>query len=290
MVTKPIHCATYRLQKLAAPRCQHVHATWSRFANVLDVQHIENCRKHLLGTHFTTPASAIECFTQKQRNAQKRRRQRHAEIKRLSREIRELQRQRYAGYAANVLTGVYRHMRPFLLANNGQMMTPERQRVSDAVLQHLGRHIGYALPADGRRSKAMFDVFLANLADNLAIYAASFAANSGYDVRAETGDATAALKKEEADKEAAAEALRMATKGALDPTCDEGIPVDDYVDYSTDDVSSIDCGKSDRDWDDMDEYGDEMDEYEFEGEDDGNTDDSNGGADDGVVSTTITKR
>lgn len=231
MVERPIHCATYRLAKLAEPRRSYVHNTWSRFANVLDPYHIENCRKRIQDQRFIGTTTAIEYFTQKQRYAQFRRAKRRTEIGELRKQIRAFRRQRNAHYAMNIMRGLYLHSRAFLLANNVQLLNQQRLRVSEYVLQLICKAIGYVVPT--RRSKALFDTFVINLADNLAIWLSSFASSSGYDILEEVNHA--------ADQMPAPQTF--VKPGAAEP-CLDSIPIDDYVE-STDDESSAKCTNSD---------------------------------------------
>lgn len=228
LVERPIHCATFRLAKLAEPRRRDVHSTWCRYAHVLDPYHIDNCRRHVQDLRFTRTTAAVEFFTQKQRYAHYRRLQRHAEIRQLRRQIRALQRRRYAHHVVNILRALFLHTRQYLLANNVQLLTQQRLAVSRYVLQKLCAQIGYVVPK--RRSKAFYDTFIVNVADNLAIWLSSFSSNSGYDIREEAGSfgwpdgdgasaAGAQMSKQEAD----------------------AVPIDEYIDYSTDDVSSTSC-------------------------------------------------
>lgn len=232
MVHRPIQCATFRLAQLARPKKQYVQNTWKRYADVLDAYHIENCRKQLQDLRFTGTANAVEYFTQKKRIAQHKRNQRRREIHQLRKRIREMKRVELEADIRHVLHALFKVNRGFLLANNVGLLTKERLDMSDYLLRHVCAHLRYSMPRRG--SRAFFDTFIVNVCDNVSIWLTSLRTNCEYNVLEELGaperpaeGVGAARRAEDGQNEAEEEELR--------------VPIDGYIDYSTDDISSTDC-------------------------------------------------
>lgn len=253
---RPIQCATFRLAQLARPKKLYVRNTWSRYAEVLDPYHIENCRKQLQDLRFTATPNAIEYFTQKKRIAQNKREQRRREIRKLRRRIREMKHNEMTADVKHILYALFKVNRSFLLSNNVNLLTKERLDMSDYLLRNVCAHLRYSMPRRG--SRAFFDTFIVNVCDNLAIWLTSLRTNCNYNVLEEMG--VQGRKAEGVGNAKQAANLEDESQEAYT------VPIDGYIDYSTDDISSTDC---DEDQFDMDEEGNEEEEMEDEGEDGG---------------------
>lgn len=222
MKQKPIYCATYRLAAIAQPRKLHVQNTWKEYADVLDPYHIENCRKHLQELRFPKIKEALQYFTQTQRYESARRNERRQHIRTIGIEIRKLRAQKRMQQFQFVMDDVYGRMRTFLLADNVHLIDHRVLQISAVILQIICTFIGYSLPK--RKSTAFFDRFLINVADNVAIWLQSFVTNSG------------AAVKEIVNKFDVEDIVKNNDNGT--------IPIDDYIECSTDDVSSDESSHS----------------------------------------------
>lgn len=222
MIRKPIYCATYRLAAIAQPRKLHVQSTWAEHADVLDAYHIDNCRKHLQELRFPKIKEALQYFTQTQRYESARRKERRHHIRTIAKEIRKLRRQKRMQVLQFVLDDIYGRMRTFLLADNVYMLSHRTMQISAVVLREICTFIGYSLPR--RKSQAFFDRFLINVADNVALWCHSFVTNCG----AAGKDLVTKFDDEDIVKQ------------------DDNIkiPIDDYIECSTDDVSSAESSHS----------------------------------------------
>lgn len=221
-VKKPIYCATYRLAAIAQPRKLHVQSTWEEHADVLDAYHIDNCRKHLQELRFPKIKEAMQYFTQTQRYESARRKERRQHIRTISKEIRKLRRQKRMQEFQFVLDDIYGRMRTFLLADNVHMLNHRIMQISAVVLHEICTFIDYKLPK--RKSQAFFDRFLINVADNVALWLQSFVTNCG------------ATEKETISK--------FDDEDIVKQEDNVMIPIDDYIECSTDDVSSVESSHS----------------------------------------------
>lgn len=219
---KPIYCATYRLAAIAQPRRLHVQSTWEEHAEVLDAYHIDNCRKHLQELRFPKIKDALQYFTQTQRYESARRKERRQHIRTIGKEIQKLRRQKRMQELQFVLDDIYGRMRTFMLADNVHMLNHRIMQISAVVLHEICSFIGYSLPK--RKSQAFFDRFLINVADNVALWLHSFVTNCG-----------AAVKEI---------VCKFDDEDFLKKDDNEMIPIDDYIECSTDDVSSVESSFS----------------------------------------------
>lgn len=266
MTFRPIQCATFRLAQLARPKKLYVHNTWKRYAEVLDPYHIENCRKQLQDLRFTATPNAVEYFTQKKRNAQRKRNQRRLEIRQLRRRIREMKQNEMAADIRHVLHALFQVNRNFLLSNNVNLLTKERLDMSDYLLRNVCAHLRYSMPRRG--SRAFFDTFIVNVCDNLSIWLTSLRTNCDYNVLEEMGMAGR-------DFEGVGNAKQAAANAEDESAAEFKVPIDGYIDYSTDDISSTDCDDDDPvalDEDDEEEEEEEEDEASQEEADEGKPD------------------
>lgn len=238
MTFRPIECATYRLAQLARPKKLYVHQTWMQHADVLDPYHIENCRKQLQDLRFTATPNAVEFFTQKKRIAINKRNQRRREIRQLRRHIRQVKRNEMAADIKHVLYALFKVNRSFLLGNNVNLLTKERIDMSEYLLGIVCEHLRYSMPKRG--SRAFFDTFIVNICDNLAIWLTSLRTNCEYNVLDEMGGSGTGGGEE---VERVGQAKRGADAEDDDDELDDEykVPIDGYIDYSTDDISSTDC-------------------------------------------------
>lgn len=202
---------------IAQPRKLHVQRTWEEFADVLDPYHIDNCRKHLQELRFPKIKEALQYFTQTQRYESAKRKERRQHIRAIGKEIRKLRRLKRMQVLQFVMDDIYGRMRTFLLADNVHMMNQRMMQISAVILQVICTFIGYSLPK--RKSEAFYDRFLINVADNVAVWLHSFVTNCG------------AAKKELITK--------FDDEDIVKKDDNIMIPIDDYIECSTDDVSSL---------------------------------------------------
>lgn len=188
----------------------------------MDAYHIDNCRKHLQELRFPKIKEALQYFTQTQRYESARRKERRQHIRTIGKEIRKLRRLKRLQELQFVLDDTYGRMRTFLLADNVHMLNHRVMQISAVVLQVICTFIGYSLPK--RKSQAFFDRFLINIADNVALWLHSFVTNCG----ATTIELLSKFDDEDIVKQ----------------DDNEMIPIDDYIECSTDDMSSVESSHS----------------------------------------------
>lgn len=178
---------------------------------------------------FTNVSEAVQYFNQTHRQNQAKKIARRRQIVALKRHIKQAQNKMMANQIQKVLNNLFLTMKDFLLRNNVQMLNEKRLILSNIILKKICQFIGYSLPE--RASKAYFDTFIVNIADNLAIWLNTFEVNSGYNIF---------------DEVAICEPEIVERKPELVPESqdDNYYPIDDYIEYSTDDISSASCPSS----------------------------------------------
>lgn len=264
---RPIQCATFRLAKIAEPQKRLVANTYLRYADILSPKQIENLRSYLAkDNRFTRLDQMLEYFAQSKTNAKASRRQRHKEIRKIRRKIEKIRRRNRRSHLQVIMNRIFSNMYPFLLANNVHHLNERRLHLSELLLQFICKWIGYTLPPT-RSSKAFYDTFIVNVADNIAIWLDTFVTNSGYQGIGVTSRSSALTAKYDDEEEIGADDDKKKDDADAndadhdddgDDIENEVFPIQDYIDCSTDDVSSTECstdGLNDSD-DDGEEEGD----------------------------------
>lgn len=193
-------------------------------------QHIDNFRHYLQDIRITDVSEAVQYFNQKHRQKQAKKSERRRQISELRKQIREEKKKIRANKIQKILNQLFMSMRPFLLGSNVHMLNEKRLIISNIILRKLCKFLGYSLPE--RYSRAYFDTFIVNISDNLAIWLNNVEQNSGYSV----------LDEYASDVQRMAE---MTKEIDSEPQPEEEMyPIDDFIDYSTDDISSASCPSS----------------------------------------------